>query len=312
MQKFQRELANVTQEKDEHIATLNHELEEKTTSIAYLVTQLHRSKRLLQKSLEDERSLASSRASDRDQVIKPSPPKESPPEAAYKTGLITKRLRRTYSTPPVEARSYVPRLHRNRQDSPEAPVTFPHSQPFRGANTVSLSSIEAKRAPEKISSFYHPLNAPVTPSHWIKQHPAVSSTEEFEAPSQQFINRTKHSRQTQQCKLPLRQQPKVVLPPIRPDTPPQAISNATLKSSNVTLDHPNSALTRNQRLQRRVLATRVSSSVSYQQAVIDDVDREEEEEELDEEEEAVEGTLMVRQGLGSQSSWRQLHQSHAK
>ena len=315
---LQRELANITQEKDEHIKALNHELEEKTTSIAYLVTQLHRTKRLLQKSQEDERSLACSRASDGDQVIKPSPPKKSPPEAAYKTGLITKRLRRTCSTPPIEAHSYVPRLHRNRQDSPDAAI-YPHSQPFSGANTASLSSIETKRAPEKISSFYHPLNSPVTPSHWIKQHPAVPSTTEFD---EHFSGRTKQQpKQTQTCKLPLRQQAKVVLPPIRPDTPPHFTKKTALLSSSGTassLDHPNSALARKQRLQRRrVLAnsqTRASSSMSYQQAVTDDADGEEEElAERDEDEGAVEGTLMVRQeGLGSQSSWRQLHQSHAK
>ena len=71
-------------EKDKMIMSLHTELEEKSKTLAQVVHKLHQTQRSMQKgsiTLKQE-------------IISPIPPKDPPPESFYRTGRITRRLRR--------------------------------------------------------------------------------------------------------------------------------------------------------------------------------------------------------------------------
>ena len=332
VQLLQQELSDVFKEKEECVRAMNQDLDDKSASIAYLVTKLHSCKSLLCKKINEERQkqqssekLSPCMSPETPPLLsqlplKPSPPTEPRPESAHKKGRITRRLRRTCSTPPVSANRHLPSI-------PNSPVSGsstpdPPSHSFYGTNTVSLSSMESRKPHFKPPS-YHPLNAPVTPSTWAKHHhhhpKAASDLPVIEKSQRRIsIDRVPQLAQAPSWQPQPRRQPNVVLPPIRPGTP--------YPRSELHYDH--SFATRHHHLilaKSQGLASAPSSTSlkrhSYRQAMLrgkEEMDGEDEEEEEEEEEEevdqgeGVEGTLMVPQGLEAPRSWRQLHQSHAK
>ena len=341
LQLLKRKLVDSTKEKEDCIRTLNHELEKKSSSIAYLVTQLHQTKRLLHKTLESQRQVATKPLRPHP-PLQPSPPSESPPEAAYRTGKITKRLRRTCSSPVTEEQGdnqrQLPTIPPYASSPSPSPCPPP---PLPGIDTNSFPATQSRVSRPHVT-FSHPLHAPITPSTWARHHPSLvqppsSSYSKGNSESSQHLisaNRTVHSKTlppTVSQRSPTGRS-KIVLPPIQSTS--DHSDNLSMSKSDFPVRDPTvkstaAVIARTGRGHRRLILAKsqgLSSApsslrrLSYPPPRVlerDTKEMEEEEEEgeqedQDEEEELTEGTLVVRQGIGSQGNWRQLHQSHAK
>lgn len=111
-----RKTENKLKEKDEVINTLHLQLEDKSNTVAQLVNKLHQTQRLLHK-METKPGNSSFTIP---HGVFPTPPKEPPPEGVYRTGRITRRLRR-----PVNS-SQLPDISRPSSDSiDESNMTLP-------------------------------------------------------------------------------------------------------------------------------------------------------------------------------------------
>lgn len=130
------------------IRALQHQLEEKSATIAHLVTKLHHTQKYLQKSLE---------AGTKPSLAPPSllpRPKEPP---SFKTGRITRRLRRSVTSlvPPTDDTANTPAL----LPSPFPGHTAVHS---RSDHTVSGDDRTVLRSKDPVLP---PINDTSRPSH---------------------------------------------------------------------------------------------------------------------------------------------------
>ena len=93
-----KKLHKVLREKEDIIRSSKYQLEEKSTTIAKLVSKLHQTQRMLQKPLETSGTIATPTSIPQGHY--PMPPKEpSPSEGLYRIGHITRRKQRTLTSP---------------------------------------------------------------------------------------------------------------------------------------------------------------------------------------------------------------------
>ena len=112
-----KEIERCNRTKDDMIRSLQHQLEEKSTTIAHLATKLHHTQKYLQKALEAQQNvkkpsmLPSSLVPHPKEPLVPLP-KEPPTSPSYRTGRITRRLRCSVTSnmvpPPTDELAHFP------------------------------------------------------------------------------------------------------------------------------------------------------------------------------------------------------------
>lgn len=329
---LKNKLTNAKRDKNDSVNALNLELEEKSSSIAYLVTQLHQAKRMLYKSFDNQDDSNKPRFTPHppsqpphrprppsQPPLTPHPPSQPPPQrrltqdstTQYQTGQIVRRMRRTSSSPSG---------HRRISAVFQVKSSFPSQSPSLSGSALHKQSKESGQTSPSLSPVWVNQLQPTPPPYPPVEH-------------LRHVTKTTHS----DTRSSISQHEKIVLPPILSTTAHHQ-DNGISSQHRLTRDEPittepiKPGLTPRTGTSHRRLILAKSQGLSsaptslrrYHYPTTRTLERNteefqedlkrtaEDEEDTEDDMEMAEGMLVVKQGLGAQSSRRQLHQSHTK